>query len=1717
MLIHQAHEEESGKAGKADIQTLEDNSNEFETADEIYQIMAKTNVFEGDGDKALTTSDLVLLYKNIDIGTKLVPNTDPEPNRSPNQYVETVIYNDDRSSEGSDVIENISNEDLYHVCAINKERIDLLNNFGDKLCHKFGNIEMRTSDLTTDYEKHFLFNDPFIKEQLKSFRAISNSKQSDSTILPASLLDYICCKRLEDNYNFYMDNIIQYVQKTIEQLKRISNGDYLTEKAKAKWSEVVAGNDHITACKNIILAGSATIPLNAADKRNDMKITWDDIVHSEMDVRSIAKILEKKVIVEVPKIICGTYRLISKHCKENLIITCKKDPREDSRVDVVFKLQHSKSGDVVSNINSIQILKPSPALEAEKKNCLNDLLALELEKVNAIGHIVEQNNKIIELDENIEAPLNDATDFSIAEDRETEADKFSEDDNDFSPQCDLQICEDNECDFIRAEADLSTIATDDLHCIIKRLSMQSPVVEEREENMKKKKSPLRVRIKSPYENKTSVMEEKKRKKLLEIRQRRELKKNEMSVNCKIKKNQHEKSVVMAQASNSVTKLSITNKHFYNSIYGESINLNNTNSRKYHKDAPKVSVPFIKLEDEEANNYKSSSPTPLTTPEKNGQKYINHSFYLDDADTEVMHLENKLKENQEVAKDDFATSTEANDIVVNLNLIKKLMVASTTDLSLTDTSSSVPLQVLCENSFIDTEKDNIENNVLMSTQSTQAAVSIKTQKKEVFTEYEENYNPTMTSVKCRRSIDKIYELIKKISETGSLKGICRESRIAKNYDKLDSSDSGSSIKHQLLTSVNSSCLNFKKTNTGFKSSNDTKKKSEKQTSIITVSSKSRSNKFINNTNSKENKKLTFCKNQETPLKAISQLIREFDNVRKTNNKNGNELKMNKKNEASADSKSYSRPNSQKRIPKQDQNLKESEAIFLKNSMFKDKDRGCGPIKISILQHEEKSSNKPDIKKIADIIDEVKELRGEAVRGPPKKSTRLYSLAQPKKAYLSAQQEESQNRFGKRVPDRLSKPTIPIANPEARITSLRSKQRKVCVGLPATTKLIHTVGPALERSRNKALTNSSPSRDGNNKHSPVGRPCLNNNSINRTTELRSRKIEETKANVTSHYGWVPPSLELGNSYNAHKSRVPLIPNDLDLVSMTSSPSGPEESTVLGKRIHNIIDAMVNSNMPTLEALTECKENKPGDHLDDGSIAGSKSDEVLLSLSDYPVDIFEDKNIDTAVSQIPKDNNEDEGIDRNLNKTLHVTRLSYSTIELSKVDQISNGTFLKPLSSNNSMFNMTSKKSEQKFFILNRKIDSLTELKMLPVLSNNRIDFGFTKFPMQIATVGYVFPHIVKSDSMSKIRSIKNEDSALNSKQYEYVTDKALGKSIQCLRSFNKNKITEAIERRENAISQIPNANNNQDFLDYREVYATVVQKNGKNVQENAVEAGTIKDISEADIKSSNISNSTSLDILVGLLNEIKKMTTYGSHLSKEEPVSDFHHESKELEMILDKVSLKQSSVHHSVDNEMSLPSLDNLQILKARSSKLLHLPPTNKVSKDITIVEKKVTANTSMSYVPLSVDREVNAMILPTSYMHRFTDAPSLFNKLNVSTNVTDSLLKLINRPSRGSVYSFTECESVSNSVSKEMLQVPSKNLGKCIDSAVSPPVLEIQYLNPKEKFADIRTLAIYQNNYSNVEFDSLLKMKRDILVTVYSILVLTVFAALSFPEIMYRVY
>ena len=230
--------------------------------------------------------------------------------------------------------------------------------------------------------------------------------------------------------------------------------------------------------------------------------------------------------------------------------------------------------------------------------------------------------------------------------------------------------------------------TDELSYTMRRLNMNSPVLEESEDTSTKKKRSSRVRIKSPYENRSYVIEEKKRKKLLEIKEKREKKKMITNESHKVTKPKYGKGAIMAHSSYSVTKLSITNKSFYNSIYGQTLD---NKSLKREVNRHKINhISSLDLDYDNEEKHESGS-----TPNKASQNFISRSYYLEDADTEIMHLPSKSDSVQDVGKEigTRSISTISND-VDNLSIIKRLFTnTSVSDLSVTDTMSSFHKQML----------------------------------------------------------------------------------------------------------------------------------------------------------------------------------------------------------------------------------------------------------------------------------------------------------------------------------------------------------------------------------------------------------------------------------------------------------------------------------------------------------------------------------------------------------------------------------------------------------------------------------------------------------------------------------------------------------------------------------------------------------------------------------------------------------------------------------------------------------------------------------------------------------------------------------------------------------------------------------------------------------------------------------------------------------------
>ncbi|XP_028171071.1 uncharacterized protein LOC114360533 isoform X2 [Ostrinia furnacalis] len=1807
-----------------------DHSHEYQTASELFDMMARNHPFEPDG-------------------TKLMSNAEELKRIRPNQHVETVVYNDDIDSEDSDVSEIYGNEDMRNVFSVNSERIDLFNDrppYQNTLCQKLGDLEIQASNLSMEYDQHFLFKDPYIKEQLKNLNGMDG--ECDGMVLPTSLLDYIFCKRLEDNYNFYMENIIRYVKHTIEQLKRISNGDYLTDKAKEKWREVENASKGDDDTK--VLATSTSIPLQVERKLNGVSTTWDDIIHSEVDVRSLSKILEKKIIVEVPKLICGSYKLFSKFCSDNLIISCKreKEPiatekKKESRVDVVLQLERSDSGHVMSNISSIMILqatpiqlderpKPLPLSYNEKDEECSNTEIEELSSVNEHRKDEVKKVKIVEVqDTTDDADINAVGDNDTAlKNNEVEmlADENIDDGNDYTNDSKSSAMESGDSsialrdildtraipNILRKEAPYNFISPDDLSLSMHKLNLSSLPEENSEDTSQnqptKKKSPMKVRIKSPYENKSFIMEEKKRKKLLEIRDKREKKKMAGGENCKVSKHRYGKGIM---PSSSVTNLSITNKSFYNSIYGQNVNFDNKSTKSKGRRGKRelfIDAPLEQLRGE--------NESPMLTPDKNNKKYVNRSYYLDEAVTEMMYTQLRQSDCSSV-REIFSASASAVSAEFPTNRAEA------------DPSDKLAPSFREDSESDDENKDAFNDNpgkkdsrTIMITSSRSIlnvvpANSPKNNKVNDEDEEETSENPVPT-VACRKSIEKLYDLMKKLGKTDTLEMRSSRSKLLTNISKVDAivqgtstiqgSDSGTSLKHH-LTSSNPSSFSFEKIN-NHDEIPDSKITSNKNTDALTtvvpkviISTKHQTVKAEVEKVRKERKKIVMnplSKVPDNPLKAISQLLHEFDSVQKTRQRLPSDSKPSRKSDSSHEGRNVPRQGFMvKRRSRIDQSARENEIQSDKNFKVIARDRRARPtpamelLKIPHQQipieekhvdrnvkeeihnphndrvaKEDKHLDRFSKKKIADIIDEVKEAKGEAVRGPSKMNSRLNSLAQPKKSYVQAHSEEYQTRYGRNLmADRLqrlaSAPPALVAEKPA-LLNIKNKPRRTGTEAVSSVSVRPPPPPqAIERGLRLRRSASSSPEPRAPAPPPAPRPGL---AFDAPDNMKNKMVA-VESYVKSHFRRSSP-----HALGVHKARVPLVPTDLDLSSVASSPTA-EESTAIGSRLHSIIDSMIHAAPAPLSALRESRESSSRDPDEPDAYSLENLSRHASSVdSDYRADIFKDKNVETAVESFQDKRDLTPEEESKSSETKYDRESNVSSGELQKLEdalhgRVSVGSF-RQLRMND--FALTPKRSLQRALVVrsgdvvlkssiskslklsSSRSDVSADLNTLPALGNSQLGWNFrSNIPMQIATVGYAFPdyHAAYCEPNTAIKSLDNIFKLGISLSSSSTKNKKSDKTSQCFKGSQSKCDTQ-----DNTASSL-NTADAMPVMRMKQMSIASVSTEARlfnNIEKTCGDCSIVvpekrqTEVEKVKTKSNaeSIDCTSSLDMLVGLLNEIQKITT--GHITDTVQYAD-EQDCKELEDVINGNDAMKDTAKNIDSHELvSIASLDKMRQLESSPSIYsLYLSDGDKESIEEKIGIPRLTTSLKSVLrheIPIHVDKEVGADFPVREYTSTFTDVPSTFFPITIthSTNVTNSLIGILSKPSSQTMFSLEDYESAcadSTFNCKKIMEITeeSKTTQICETPVIAYPDSEKRVETFTEQQVEVYSDVVIENvaimevhkaktemnlfsnctNYhKSSDFDPLMKMKRDLLVTIYSMLVLTVFAALSFPELVYHV-
>lgn len=615
---------------------------------------------------------------------------------------------------------------------------------------------------------------------------------------------------------------------------------------------------------------------------------------------------------------------------------------------------------------------------------------------------------------------------------------------------------------------------------------------------------------------------------------------------------------------------------------------------------------------------------------------------------------------------------------------------------------------------------------------------------------------------------------------------------------------------------------------------------------------------------------------------------------------------------------------------------------------------------------------------------------------------------------------------------------------------------------------------------------------------------------------------------------------------------------LASMTSSPLA-EESTTLGNKLHNMINSKINTNTLALSASTENNSLKIKIESDDGveSVELSMKSDIISSISDHPVDLFEDKNIITAVACISNENNKNKlEKEHNANMLRHEVQELEPCNEVEKLEnalyrQLSKGVFQKRLRMKN--LTLTPKQSLGHMLVL--ECNDAKSLIVKSTLSQN-LDVSMTdkiskinilpfKLPLQIATVGYVLPTYQALNNNNNNKHIFDDKNIDNN--FHSITNnnnKCVDKTVQCYNGHNEGQsLKQNMETKgtdmftmntvcTKALSEISNLtiDNQLRTSSNEKIIADAQLHNDVYKSQNEI---TIKSENQVMKSSENISNSTSLDILVGLLNEIERITTCQSDLIPSSNEAENISESNEFKVFLNNATAPDSSASHSVKCSMSISSLDSKQKHPSIFSVHLQSNTENHINNFKSIKDYKIIEN--MTYVKrLLSDKEINVHISPNEYVSRCTDVPSLLFPITVnrSTNVVKSVIALVNKKSSepcsncvNVLYSnatFNEVNllsNINNQISFASLKPDDKKIQK---SVTKRNVIQSVKITTGEKMKPIRNTGpkkniLNMNNFNTLqEFDSLLKMKRDILVTVYSILVFTVFAALTMPEIIFPV-
>lgn len=445
---------------------------------------------------------------------------------------------------------------------------------------------------------------------------------------------------------------------------------------------------------------------------------------------------------------------------------------------------------------------------------------------------------------------------------------------------------------------------------------------------------------------------------------------------------------------------------------------------------------------------------------------------------------------------------------------------------------------------------------------------------------------------------------------------------------------------------------------------------------------------------------------------------------------------------------------------------------------------------------------------------------------------------------------------------------------------------------------------------------------------------------------------------------------------------------------------------------------------------------------------------------------------------------------------------------------------------------------------KSDILKDVTTLAEVT--KIDFGFPTFSMPITTIGYCFPQYHSIPTISNSSGIHAVSANINNCDTSNNTLFKSDKTSQCF----KGKIDSVVEHAAQTEYKVIKARNSTanvasfthaESKGHDEIFelksniaaaqikevTDILVKNEKDCVSNNNSVNTVS--KSPSCKMRDVEYTTSLDILVGLLNEIQKITTCQTLITKPTYSSRTNVDHLiEFENVFKKSSTVLKRPNGSAQKEMSITAIEELRQLHSKSS-LCSLYLSNNSDVDLM---NNLNLNDNIAK-PLSVDKEVTVELLSRKELtNTCTEVPSRFfpTSVNHATDISRSLIGILSEPSTPSMLIYgdhTLRASPSLTSLKKIIELP-QNLKTKVQIIEETGKISAKFMRAsntttdrnENKMAAICTTKKFTPNSTHypivqTEFDPIMKIKRDLLVTMYSVLVFTVFAALSLPEMLYR--